>query len=163
MFSGGFAAEVAWGGSCERRRRLRCSSSGAGVVPARAVKRRCGPTRRFSLSAAASGVHSSSASPSSPKRGACVASLRLALSPRASLPLFFPRGGGGLLFPSRPPVYPRALLYLPPRLIFASVLRACAVGGFSSKGALDRVSAAAGTFTLKKLECSERAVQACIR
>ncbi|CAE1246143.1 unnamed protein product [Acanthosepion pharaonis] len=93
---------------------------------------------------------------------ACVASLRLALSPRASLPLFFPRGGG-LLFPSRPPVYPRALLYLPPRLIFASVLRACAVGGFSSKGALDRVSAAAGTFTLKKLECSERAVQACIR
>lgn len=156
--SGGFAAEVAWGGSCERRR-LRCS--GAGVVPARAVKRRCGPTRRFSLSAAASGVHSSSASPSSPKR-ACVASLRLALSPRASLPLFFPRGGG-LLFPSRPPVYPRALLYLPPRLIFASVLRACAVGGFSSKGALDRVSAAAGTFTLKKLECSERAVQACIR
>ena len=33
----------------------------------------------------------------------------------------------------------------------------------SSKGALNRVSAAAGTFTLKKLECSERAVQACIR
>ena len=38
-----------------------------------------------------------------------------------------------------------------------------AVGDFSSKGALNRVSAAAGTFTLKKLECSERAVQACIR
>ena len=36
-------------------------------------------------------------------------------------------------------------------------------GGLSSKGALNRVSAAAGTFTLKKLECSERAVQACIR
>ena len=44
------------------------------------------------------------------------------------------------------------------------VVRACLrSGGFSSEGALNRVSAAAGTFTLKKLECSERAVQACIR
>ena len=46
---------------------------------------------------------------------------------------------------------------------FGSWLLAFAVGGLSSKGALNRVSAAAGTFTLKKLECSERAVQACIR
>ena len=59
--------------------------------------------------------------------------------------------------PSRalPPVRSESLLRV--------CLRACAVGGFSSKGALNRVSAAAGTFTLKKLECSERAVQACIR
>ena len=54
------------------------------------------------------------------------------------------------------------------RLCVAFALRAAghaplAVGGLSSKGALNRVSAAAGTFTLKKLECSERAVQACIR
>ncbi|CAE1261424.1 unnamed protein product [Acanthosepion pharaonis] len=62
------------------------------VVTWRARLRRCGPTRRFSQSMAASGVHSSSASPSSPKKGGRRVA-RLALSPRASLPLFYPRGG----------------------------------------------------------------------
>ena len=91
---------------------------------------------------------------------------------RSGRPRAFDRAGGiragrssGLLAPLHHP--PFALVPSSSPVVVAVqcfVARACLrSGGFSSKGALNRVSAAAGTFTLKKLECSERAVQACIR